>query len=140
MQKNVAVWLVFAVLSLALGSCSTGSWSYNVISTQRAPGGTGTVQVERIEGGNRLVTVSFQHVVPPELLGAGLTTLVMWFRDARGQSTKASLLEFDPSSRTARATATTPMSTFALIITAERNGTVVEPSENVLFNQRVRAE
>lgn len=64
----------------------------------------------------------------------------MWFRDARGQSTKASLLEYDPGSRTARATATTPMSRFVVIVTAERNGNVVEPSENVIYNQRITAE
>ncbi|MFK7990342.1 MAG: hypothetical protein AB8I08_30250 [Sandaracinaceae bacterium] len=79
-------------------------------------------------------------MTPPARLGTGLTTFVLWFRDARGQSTKASLLEYDPDSRTASATATTPMGRFQAIVTVERNGNVVEPGENVIFNQRVSAE
>lgn len=139
MHRHLAVWLVFTMSLLALG-CGGGSWSYNVVGTQRDPGAEGTVQVERIEGGNRLVTATFRHMTPPDRLASGLTTYVLWFRDARGQSTKASLIEYDPGSRTGRATATTPLSNFAVIVTAERNGQVVEPSENVIFNQRVTTE
>lgn len=135
-----APWLLGAILALAALGCGGGSWSYNVVGTNRDPGAEGTIQVERIEGGNRLVTVSLSHMSPPERLGGGLTTYVMWFRDARGQSTKASVLEYEPNSRSARATATTPMTRFAVIITVERQGSVLEPSENVIFNQRVTAE
>lgn len=144
MQRHLVISLVIATLTvsgIAFGSgCGGGSWSYNVTGTSRDPGAEGTVQVERIEGGNRLVTVTLRHMTPPARLGANLSTFVMWYRDTRGQSTKASLLEYDPESRTARATATTPMSRFIVIVTAERNGAVVEPSENVIFNQRVTAE
>jgi hypothetical protein len=137
------VWLVFAVMAVPLAAsfgCGGGSWTYNLTGSQRDPGSDGTVQVERIEGGNRLVTVHFRHLTPPERLGGGLTIFVLWFRDAQGHSTKASVLAYEPDSRTARATATTPMTSFQLVVTAERNNTVAEPSENVIFNQRVRAE
>ena len=144
MHRNLVSRLSFVALVVAslglLPGCGGGSWSYNVGGTQRDPGAEGRIQVERIEGGNRLVTASLAHLTPPERLGSGLTAFVMWFRDARGQSTKASLLEYDPGSRTARATATTPMSRFVVIVTAERNGNVVEPSENVIYNQRITAE
>jgi hypothetical protein len=140
MPRHLAAWFIFTTLSLAAVGCGGGSWSYNVVGTQRDPGAEGTMQVERIEGGNRLVTVSLRHMTPPERLGSGLSTYVMWFRDPRGQSTKASLLGYDPGSRTARATATTPLASFAVIITAERSGQVIEPSENVIFNQRVTTE
>ena len=140
MHHQRKFWLLGAVLLLGVASCGGGSWSYNVVGTNRDPGAEGTVQVERIEGGNRLVTVSLSHMTPPARLGSGLTTYIMWFRDPRGQTTKASILEYDPDSRTARATATTPMSRFSLIITIERQGSVAEPTENVIFNQRVTAE
>lgn len=141
-QTFFAPALLAGALSLAalLPACGGGSWSYNVVGTQRDPGAEGTIQVERIEGGNRLVTASLQHITPPERLGQGLTTFVMWFRDPRGQSTKASNLEYDPGSRTGRATATTPMGRFLVIVTAERNGEAHEPSDNVIFNQRVDAQ
>ena len=79
-------------------------------------------------------------MTPPERLGSGNTTFVLWFRDPRGSSTKASVLEYEPDSRTARATATTPMSRFQAIITVERNGNTAEPGENVIFTQRISAE
>lgn len=140
MHRQVSVWLLGMVLALASVGCGGGTQSYNVVGSSRDPGAEGVIQVERIEGGNRLVTVSLDHMTPPARLGSGLTTFVLWFRDARGQSTKASLLAYDPDSRTARATATTPMGRFQAIVTVERNGNVVEPGENVIFNQRVSAE
>jgi hypothetical protein len=140
MFRKLSIWLVFATLAVGALGCGGGSWSYNVVGSSRDPGAEGTVQVERIEGGNRLVTASMQHMTPPDRLGNGLTTYVMWFRDQRGQSTKASILEYNPDDRSARATATTPLSRFRLIITAERNGRVAEPSENVIFNHRISAQ
>lgn len=145
MHRHSPVWLVFFALSLAATSlgaagCGGGSWGYNVVGTQRDPGAEGTVQVESIEGGNRLVTVSLRHMTPPDRLATGLTTFIMWFRDPQGRSTKASRLEYDVASRTARATATTPLTRFAVIITAERDRNASEPSENVIFNQRVTTD
>ena len=140
MYRPLSTKLVLLALALGAAGCGGGSWNFEVVGTQRDPGAEGQIQVERIEGGNRLVTASLTHLTPPDRLGSGLTTFVMWFRDTRGQSTKASLLEYDPDSRTARATATTPMSRFTVIITAERTGNVVGPSENVVFTQRVQTE
>ncbi|HJL16174.1 MAG TPA: hypothetical protein RMH99_10980 [Sandaracinaceae bacterium LLY-WYZ-13_1] len=140
MYRALVTTLIAAALAFSAIGCGGGSWSYEVVGSRRDPGAQGTVQVERIEGGNRLVTVSMEHMTPPDRLSSGLTTYVMWFRDPRGQSTKASILEYSPDDRTARATATTPMSRFRLLVTAERNGNVVEPSENVIFNQRISAE
>ncbi len=141
MHRQLAIWTISAMLSLAALGCGGGSWAYNVMGTQRDPGAEGTVQVERIEGGNRLVTVSFRHMTPPERLGNNLRRFVMWFRTPNGQSTMASNLEYDPASRTARATATTPQTQFLVIVTAEPAGNAVtQPSENVIFNQRVSAQ
>ncbi|HEY8428702.1 MAG TPA: hypothetical protein VIL20_10025 [Sandaracinaceae bacterium] len=140
MLRHSTVWLLFVALSFAALGCGGGSWAYHVVGTQRDPGAEGTIQVERIEGGNRLVTVTLRHMTPPDRLAPGLTTFIMWFRDPHGRSTKASRLEYDPGSRTARATATTPLTRFALIVTAERDGNAIEPSQNVIFNQRVTTE
>jgi hypothetical protein len=142
MHRQLALWFVLATVCatlLGLG-CGTGSWQYNMRATQRDPGADGTLRVERIEGNNRMVTVSLRFVAPPDRHGNGLTTYILWFRDARGAATMASALEYDPASRTARATATTPRTQFEAIITAERNAQVGEPSDFIVFNQRVRAE
>lgn len=140
MHRHLAIWLLVVAVALTALGCGGGAWTYNVVGTQRDPGAEGTVQVERIEGGNRLVTVSFRHVTPPERLGPNLRRFVMWFRNPQGQDTMASNLEYDPGSRTARATATTPLTRFVLIVTAEGQGTATHPGNNVIFTQRVTAE
>ena len=145
MQRDLVFSFVTAViatvgLALVVPGCGGGSWAYQVVGSSRDPGAEGTIQVERIEGGNRLVTATLLHMTPPERLGQNNTVYVMWFRDPRGHSTKASVLEYDAGSRTARATATTPMTTFMIQVTAERNGQVVEPSENVIFSQRANTQ
>ena len=140
MSRYLTIFVVFASLTLGAFGCGGGSWSYNVVGSSRDPGAEGTVQVEAIEGGNRLVTVSFNHMTPPSRLGNGLTTYVLWFRDPQGHSTKASILQYNEGDRSARATATTPMRRFQMMVTAERNATTAEPSENVIFQQRIGAE
>ena len=140
MYRTLATCLTLLLLALGSLGCGGGSWSFEVVGSQRDPGAEGRIQVERIEGGNRGVTATLEHMTPPERLGSGLTTYIMWFRDSRGQSTKAGVLEYDPESRTGRAYATTPTSNFTVIITAERTGDVVGPSENVVFTQRVQTE
>src|SRR5258707_834260 len=93
MQRQL-VWLaLFVSFGVLSQGCGGGSWAYRVLGTQRDPGAEGTIQVERIEGGNRLVTLSFQHMTPPDRLGQGLTVFVVWFRDENGHSTKASMLQ-----------------------------------------------
>ena len=140
MLRRIAPWLVLITLGIAAPGCGGGSWSYEVVGTQRDPGAEDRLQVERIEGGNRMVNATLEHMTPPARLGSNLTAFVMWFRDQRGQATKAGVLEYDEGSRTARATATTPMSRFTVIITAERSPEVVGPSENVVFSQNVETD
>lgn len=140
MHHHLTPWLAFAALCLAVG-CG-GAQTYQVVGTERDPGADGTIQVEHIEGGNHLVTVSFRHVTPPERLGQNLRRFVLWFRNPQGQDTMASRLAYDPESRTARATATTPLNRFVVIVTAEAGGATApaEPSGHVIFSQRVTAE
>ena len=138
-RQSRSVSLV-VLAGLLWAACGGGSWSYRVVGTQLDPGAGGELQVERIEGGNRMVTASLDHVTPASRLGDAMARYVMWFRDEDGRSTMASVLEYDEGSRSARATATTPMEQFEIVITAERAGSVAEPSDRVVFRQRVTPE
>lgn len=140
MNRYLPLGILVASLAFTAVGCGGGAWQYNVVGSQRDPGAEGTIQVERIEGGNRMVTVSFRHLTPPERLGPNLRRYVVWFRSPQGQDTMASNLAYDPDSRTARATATTPLTRFVVIVTAEGASHVSQPSNNVIFNQRVIAE
>jgi hypothetical protein len=140
MMKNVATYVCALALvlgSVAITGCGGGS-SYSVIGTPRAPDADGTITVEAIEGGNRLVKIRLQHVPPPARLGTGLTTFCVWFT-ANGQApVKAGLLAFDEGSRTANLMATTPLHNFQLRITAERTTDVASPGEATILERAIQ--
>jgi len=139
-MRNVATFLcAVALASSALLStgCGGGS-SYSVIGTPRAPDADGTVSVEGIEGGNRLVKIQLQHVPPPSRLGAGLTVYVVWFTASGQAPVKAGLLSFDEGARRGSLMATTPLRNFSLRITAERDASGASPGETTILERQIQ--
>lgn len=132
--------LFLAGSPLAAVGCGGGVWTYPVEGTPRDPGAEGTIQVERIEGDSRLVTLSLRHLAPPGRLGSGLTTFVVWLRDVHGRSIEASVIEYSAGSRTGRATATTSMPSFTVLVTAEQDAHAAQPSAIVVFSHRVTTD
>jgi hypothetical protein len=127
--------LVVAVAALCAG-CG-GPRTYTLAGTQRDPGVEARVQVENIEGGNHLVTLTVRFLTPPERLGDGNTVFMVWIRQQNGTTALASQLGYTPDSREGRATATTPHQRFTLLVTAERDATVGAPSDFVILQQDV---
>ncbi|MEM9189584.1 MAG: hypothetical protein AAGF12_10445 [Myxococcota bacterium] len=125
-----------ATFVLTLTGCG-GPDEYAVTGTDRAAGADGMVVVETIEGGNRMVRVDINHLPPPSRLGDGLATYVVWFRAPDNTSTMASALEYDEDERTGTATATTPMTQFTVVVTAERDTSIAEPGDIVVARQEV---
>ncbi|MEQ8454375.1 MAG: hypothetical protein RLO52_37015 [Sandaracinaceae bacterium] len=132
MSRTLARALPLLPLLVACGSPPL------VHGTRRAIGADAVIQVERIEGGNQLVTVQVRHLPPPERLAPGATRFVMWFVRSGHPATMASELHYDSGSRQGRARATIPHRGFQVIITAERAGVVSVPSEHVVFRDRPR--
>jgi hypothetical protein len=130
--------LSFAVALATSGAgCGGGAHQYDVRGSQRDPGADAHVQVETIEGGNHLITISVRNLTPPERLGSGNTAFVVWIRQEGGATSMISALAYQPDQRTGRATATTPAAHFTLMITAERSAQVAQPSDFVVFQQNV---
>ena len=123
--------------SAALVAGCGGPLTYSVRGTQRDPGADGRIQVENIEGGNHLVTITITNMTPPDRLGSGNTTYLVWFRAPNGVTTLASQLAYETDSRTGRATATTPHGRFTVMVTAEVNGSATAPSEHIVLQQQV---
>lgn len=136
----VALATALALLVAAAGPGCGGTSEYVVVGTQRAPGADGTIQVEDIEGGTALVTISVEHLVAPARLGDGLGAYVVWFEGDDGAAVKAGTLEYDPDARSGRMMATTPLSEFVVKITAESEPTARTPGEVVVAENRVSAE
>lgn len=128
--------LIAVVAFLGSAGCG-GATTYQVIGTARSAATDGTVEVEEQDGGNYMVTVNMQHLTPPERLGDGLTTYIVWFlRDGNAPS-MAGALDYDPDDRTGTMMATTPYNEFRVRITAEESREVAQPSEVVVAEQEV---
>lgn len=137
-MRKLLVAVSFAVaLAMTGAGCGGGSHSYDIRGTQRDPGADAHVQVERIEGGNHLITITVRNLTPPDRLGSGNHLFVVWVRQEGGATTLASRLEYQQDQRTGRATATTPATHFTLMITAEQQPTVTQPSDFVVFQQNI---
>ncbi|MDQ3036261.1 MAG: fibronectin type III domain-containing protein [Myxococcota bacterium] len=128
--------LAFVALSALAAGCG-GPRNYTVRGSQRDPGADAQLQVERIEGGNHLITFTGRNMTPPERLGSGLSRYVIWVRQGSAAAQMEANVAYDPSSRSGRATATTPHQRFTVLVTAERAQETGTPSEHVIFTQNV---
>jgi len=131
--------LLPVALLLTVGACG-GNWEHALVGTPRAPGADGVVQVEEIEGGNRLVTVVVSNLLPPRRLGAELGTYVVWLTGRGGHADKAGVLEYDEESRQGNMFATTPHRRMELRITAERHGRVSAPGDAIVIRRSIETE
>ncbi len=131
-------FLAALLLCMALG-CG-GPAEYALAGSARAAGADGTIQVEEIEGGNRMVTLTIQHLAPPDRLGSGMTQYSVWFVRAGAQPQRAGNLEYDADARQGTMMATTPMTRFTVKITAEADGNAVAPSDVVVADREVGAD
>lgn len=134
MKNLLRSLLVASTLALALPACGGGS--YVIRGTPRMPGVDGVIQLEDAPGTNRMVTVQLDHLAPPERLAAGHQYYALWFR--RGsQVIFAGTIEYDEGSRRGRATATTPLQGFEVVVSIESRQNPEQPSGTVVIQQRV---
>ncbi len=132
-----AVVFFSLVVGLSGAGCGGGTHTYDVVGTQRDPGSDAHVQVENIEGGNHLITLTVRNLTPPERLGSNNTVFMVWLRLPNGTTTLGSQLGYQTDSRGGRATMTTPAPRFTIMVTAEANAQVTAPSDFVVLQQQV---
>lgn len=130
--------LGLALLALPVAACGGGPRNYTMRGTQRDPGSDARLQVETLDGGNHLVTLTATNVTPADRIGTGNTVYLVWIRTPNGQAQMESQLAYQPDQRTGRATITTPQRRFTLLVTAERDASASTPSENVVLTQEVQ--
>ncbi len=125
---------------VALAAACGGPSEYMMQGNQRAAGADGMIQVERIEGGNRMVTLAIDHLPPPARLGPEMTSYAVWFQDAGRAPQKAGVLDYDDDTRSGSLMATTPLSRFTVKVTAERDQRSISPSDLVVATRLVGGE
>ena len=129
--------VVLAVLLLAPALGCGGPSEYAVVGSPRAAGTDGLLQLEAIEGGNRMLTLVLDHLPPPARIAEGMTTYAVWVVPANGTATKAGNLEYDEDARQGRLMATTPHTRFTLKVTAESAADAVTPSDVLVADREV---
>ncbi|HVZ33968.1 MAG TPA: hypothetical protein VG963_16185 [Polyangiaceae bacterium] len=129
----------WSALGLAPG-CVQAIQTYPVVAQAAAPsasGLSGSISVERIEGGQRLLVLSLERLPPPERIAPGLREFVVWLEDARGGEVKIGTLHYDRAHHSGNLLATTDLTAFTLRVTGERDGQITAPSGVLLAERRV---
>lgn len=126
---------------LALGGtgCMQASQTYPLVS-QADPalvGMVGSLSVERVEGGQRLVVLELSQLPPPERIAPGLREFVVWLQGPKGVEVKAGTLRYDRVRRSGSLLATTDLTAFTVRVTGERDSQAVTPSGVLLAERRV---
>ena len=129
------------LLVLALGlsaACVQAAQRYALRSTlDEAASTTGTLSVERVEGGQHLVVVQLSELPPPERIGPGLKEFVVWLSAPSGKPENAGALEYDRAHQSGSLLATTNLGTFTVTVTGERDPGARAPSGVLLAERKV---
>jgi hypothetical protein len=129
--------LALTALLLGGSGCVQATQRYVLSTPNEAQGAAGSVSVERIEGGERLVVVELDSLPPPEQLGPELRTFVVWVEATDGSRVKAGSLRYDRALRSGSLMATTALPSFTVRVTGERDENVDTPSAMVLAERKV---
>lgn len=130
--------LVCASFGLPSASCVQASQSYPLRSAlDGARAVSGSVSVERVEGGERLVVVELRGLPAPERLAPGLTQFVVWLEAPSGHYVKAGPLRYDREHQSGSLLATTTLPAFTVQVTGERGAGADAPGGVLLTRREV---
>ena len=134
-----ALAVPFVGLCLLLGSGCGGAAQHFGLVGQAAEGPEvrGSVQVEPIQGGQRIVLVEVQHLPPPERLASGRSAYAVWLHEADAPPTLVGTLDYDRSQRSGNLFAVTGKSNFVVTVTAEQHASPALPSELLVAEHRI---
>jgi len=100
-------------------------------------GMVGSLSVERIEGGQRLVVLQLEQLPPPERIAPGLREFVVWLEDPDGGEVNVGTLRYDRANQSGNLLATTALPAFTIRVTGERDARAAEPAGVLLAERRV---
>jgi hypothetical protein len=128
---------VCLALGLSSASCMQATQTYPLRVHPVEGDMVGSLSVERIEGGQRLVVLQLAQLPPPERIAPGLREFVVWLEDPRGGEVNVGTLRYDRANHSGNLLATTDLRTFTVRVTGERDARTAEPAGVLLAEQRV---
>ena len=136
LPRAACVALLLATSFVGVG-CVRATQTYPLVANASGERAVGSLSVERIEGGQRLVVLHLDQLPPPERIAPGIREFVVWFEGPAGDKVNVGTLRYDRDHRSGNLLATTDLSTFTVRVTGERNGRAMEPSGVLLAERRV---
>jgi hypothetical protein len=118
-------------------ACIQAVRTYPLAASANAPGVSGSVQLERVEGGQTLVVVELEKLPPPERFASGLTEFVVWLEGPEGARVNAGALRYDRAHQAGSLLATTQFPAFTVRVTGERDARSDTPSDVLLATRAV---
>jgi hypothetical protein len=134
----------FARLSLlsliaisAIAGCNRPA-DYALVGSAYVPAAHGQIDVEKIDGDQILITVTLDHLVPPEKIELGLTHYIVWFAPVGEYPRYQQELDYDRETQVGRAAIPTSLREFEVQVTAEQDETPNQPSDLLMASQKIR--
>jgi hypothetical protein len=124
----IAVWIV---------GCNRPA-DYALVGSAYVPAAQGDIEVEKVDKGQILLSLTLDQLVAPERIEAGLKHYVVWFAPVGEDPTRQGILEYDAAKQTGRASIVTSWREFEVQVTAESTETPNQPSDFVVTSQAIR--
>ena len=118
---------------LTAWSCA-GPSQLRLTSSPDIPGAQSTAKVSTTDNGNTQIDLIVEHLASPERVDPGATTYIVWVRgnEAEAQSQNLGALKVDENEK-GSISATTPLRSFNLYITAEASQLSTTPTGKTLL-------
>ena len=129
--------LISLVAISMIASCNPPA-DYALVGSAYVPAAHGEIDVEKIDKEEILITVTLDHLVPPEKIELGLTHYIVWFAPVGEHPMRQRALDYDAEAQVGRASIPTSLREFEVQITAENSETPNQPSDILVASQKIR--
>ena len=133
----MALRLISFIAISAIASCNPPA-DYALVGSAYVPAANGEIDVEKLDKQQILITVTLDHLVPPERIELGLTHFIVWFVPVGEFPQRQQALDYDADTQVGRAAIPTSLREFEVQITAENSDTPDQPSDLLVASQRIR--
>ena len=111
---------------------------YALVGSAYVPAAHGDIEVEKIDKEQILITLTLDHLVPPDKVELGLTHYVVWFAPVGEHPIRQRALDYDAEAQVGGASIPTSLREFEVQVTAENSETPNQPSDLLVASQKVR--
>jgi len=136
-EDFVGLRLILLITISMIASCHPPG-DYALVGSAYVPAAQGQVDVEKIDREEILITVTLDHLVPPQKIELGLTHYIVWFSSMGEYPVYQTALDYDPELQTGRASIPTSLREFEVQVTAENTETPNQPSDLLVASQKIR--